>query len=170
MTADQDNDPIARAKADIAEFDRKINILLSEEARVEQQRLQMERERDRIRAFVEMYERYAGRGDGAAEASATETPPTEQETGRVRGRPRVRLGLRRPPKVDRKPEGLPPMPEMITTAIRVAGRGLEPREMTAFIRQKWWPNVKGESVSPIAWRMARQGQLKKDGSFYRLPS
>jgi hypothetical protein len=55
-------------------------------------------------------------------------------------------------------------------AIKSNGRGLEPREMTKFIRANWWPHVKGESVSPIAWRMAQQGQLKKEGSIYKLAS
>jgi hypothetical protein len=157
----QVQDAVARAKADIAELDRRINTVMTEEARLAQQRLVMERERDRIRAFVEMYQRY------------TELPP---------GKPAVIVKAPAQPKkarprlvlLDRKPANIPPMSEMIETAIKEAvgeGRkGMEPREMTEFIRNKWWPNVKGESVSPIAWRMSKNGQLKKDGALYKLPS
>ena len=157
--ATNDQDAIARAKADIAEYDRKINVIRNEEARLESQRRQMESERERIQAFVEMYERYAGRTVEVAkmsdQTSAQKISPLPAKKQKV--------------LLERKPEGIPPMTEMITTALKVAGRGLEPREMTEFIREKWWPHVKGESVSPIAWRMARLGQLKKEGSVYMLP-
>jgi len=157
--ATNDQDAIARAKADIAEYDRKINVIRNEEARLESQRRQMESERERIQAFVEMYERYAGRTVEVAkmsdQTSAQKISPLPAKKQKV--------------LLERKPEGIPPMTEMITTALKVAGRGLEPREMTKFIREKWSPHVKGESVSPIAWRMARLGQLKKDGGVYMLP-
>jgi hypothetical protein len=155
--ATNDQDAIGRAKADIAEFDRKINVIRNEEARLESQRRQMESERDRIQAFVEMYERYAGSG-------STQTNEPTEDVPAVRSMKRVRLRF-----LDRKPKDIPPMTEMIVAAIKSNGRGLEPREMTEFIRDKWWPHVKGESVGPIAWRMSRAGQLRKEGSFYMLP-
>jgi len=76
------------------------------------------------------------------------------------------------PNIERKPDNIPSMPEMIEGALKDAaanGRdGLEPKEMTDFIRKMWWPSVRGESVSPIAWRMVNQGRLKKKGEKYKL--
>lgn len=166
-----DPDAVARAKADLVEFERKINALMSEESRLGLQRLQLEHARDRIRAFIEMYQHYTG--DDHAEAGDAEEVETQRSKAISTEKPikpqrsRVRLRL------DRKPAGIPPMPEMITIAIKVAAdqgiKGLEPSQMTKYIRHKWWPNVKGEFVGPIAWRMARNGQLKKEGSVYKLP-
>jgi hypothetical protein len=72
-----------------------------------------------------------------------------------------------------KPPGTPTITDMILTALQDARsrglRGLEPKEMTAFIAKRWWPNVPGVAISPIAWRMAKQGNLTKDGSLYILP-
>lgn len=167
-----DNEAIARAKADILEFDRKINTIEAEQVRLEAQKRQMSGERDRIKAFVEMYQRYATDSPAAASAGNGTTHTLQAEPLEVGGsrRPRKRAKL----KIDRKPEGIPAMPVMITAALREAkaqGRNsLEPKEMTAFIRAKWWPHVKGDSVSPIAWRMAQLGQLRKDGSTYALPT
>jgi hypothetical protein len=159
----QDQDAVSRAKADIVDFDRKINMVRTEQARLEAQFRQLETERNRIQAFVEMYERYTGRTVNTSQPGAA---PEIRKNIRVIRVPRAA------PKMERKPDGIPAMPEMIKAAIKdavVHGRkGLEPKEMTAFIRQKWWPHVKGESVSPIAWRMVQQGQLKKDGALYKL--
>jgi hypothetical protein len=162
-----DNDAIARAEADLLEYERKINALMTEEARLDAQRRQLEHERDRVRAFVEMYQHYTGDGtpQTGKESEAKPAKPTTTTTRTKRGRMRVRL--------DRKPDGIPPMTEMITTAIKTGIerglKGLEPAQMTNFIRNQWWPNVKSESVGPIAWRMAQNGQLKKEGSTYKLP-
>jgi hypothetical protein len=57
---------IPQSKADLAEFERKINALVTEETRLATQRHQLEHERDRIRAFIEMYLRYTGSMDDAA--------------------------------------------------------------------------------------------------------
>lgn len=76
-----------------------------------------------------------------------------------------------------KPSGIPTMPEMITAAIQserdangnLLSLGLEPRDITKFIAENWWPDVRSELVGPIAWRMWRQGRLSKLGSRYCLP-
>jgi hypothetical protein len=71
-----------------------------------------------------------------------------------------------------KPEGTPTVPAMISAILTDAEKGgkhgLEPKEMTAEISKRWWPSVAGEMISPIAWRMWKRGQLKKDGPRYRL--
>jgi hypothetical protein len=72
-----------------------------------------------------------------------------------------------------KPEGIPTMPEMIIEALkdaRVKGaRGLEPKDMAAFIAAKWWPGVPINAVGPIAWRMYSRAKLTKRQSRYFLP-
>lgn len=73
-----------------------------------------------------------------------------------------------------KPEGTPTVPQMIVEALKDAAAkgqdGLTPAEMTAYIAQRWWPNVKGVAVSPIAWRMwSHNKKLVKEGSLYKLP-
>jgi hypothetical protein len=72
-----------------------------------------------------------------------------------------------------KPEGIPTMPEMIIAALKDAKarglRGLEPKDITAFIATKWWPEVKINNVGPIAWRLYKSERLAKRQSKYRLP-
>jgi hypothetical protein len=72
-----------------------------------------------------------------------------------------------------KPEGIPTMPEMIFEALRDARdrgiKGLEPKDMTAYIAAKWWPDVKINNVGPIAWRLYKSEKLNKRQSKYRLP-
>jgi hypothetical protein len=72
-----------------------------------------------------------------------------------------------------KPEGIPTMPEMIFEALKDARakgqRGLEPKDIAAFIAAKWWPDVKINNVGPIAWRLHKSDRLAKRQSKYRLP-
>jgi hypothetical protein len=66
-------------------------------------------------------------------------------------------------------------PDMIIAALanaRARGlRGLEPKEIARYINDHLAPNVKGEYISSICWRMWKRGQLRKDpGSpLYSLP-
>lgn len=73
-----------------------------------------------------------------------------------------------------KPPGTPTIPEMIFEALKDAASkgspGLQPAGMTSFIAGRWWPEVPGVAVSPIAWRMWKRGQLVKDGPIYKLPT
>jgi hypothetical protein len=72
-----------------------------------------------------------------------------------------------------KPEGIPTMPVMIIEALKDAKargvRGLEPKEITSFIAEKWWPTVTINAVGPIAWRMYSREKLAKRQSKYSLP-
>jgi hypothetical protein len=72
-----------------------------------------------------------------------------------------------------KPAGIPTMPEMIVEALRDAKsrgqKGLEPKEITAFIADRWWPAVTINAVGPIAWRMYTKDKLTKRNSRYSLP-
>jgi hypothetical protein len=72
-----------------------------------------------------------------------------------------------------KPEGIPTMPQMILEALYEAKargvRGLEPKEITNFIAERWWPAVTINAVGPIAWRMHKGDRLSKRQSKYSLP-
>ena len=72
-----------------------------------------------------------------------------------------------------KPAGTPTIPVMIIDALKDARNrglaGLKPKTMTAYIAKRWWPNVPSVAISPIAWRMAKRGDLIKRGSLYKLP-
>ena len=59
--------------------------------------------------------------------------------------------------------------EALSDAANRGAPGLEPAGMTSFIAGKWWPDVPGVSISPIAWRMWKKGLLRKDGPLYMLP-
>jgi hypothetical protein len=69
-----------------------------------------------------------------------------------------------------KPPGLPSMTTMVSAALNDAaqrGHGLTPREVGAFIQQKWWPNATQPAIRAISgWvcRMAKEGQLTRDDS------
>jgi hypothetical protein len=73
-----------------------------------------------------------------------------------------------------KPPGTPTVPEMIFEILsdrKKAGveRGMEPKGLAEIIAKRWWPEVTATEIGPIAWRMAKREQLKKDGPLYSLP-
>jgi hypothetical protein len=74
-----------------------------------------------------------------------------------------------------KPAGIPTVPAMIIEACTNAARGrlagLEPSDVTEFIRQKYWPDVRGPDVASTMWRMWKDGRLAKPNEsspIYRL--
>ena len=73
----------------------------------------------------------------------------------------------------KKPAGIPPMPNMILNvlggAMLVDGSWMEPKTIADQIRNQWWPEAPQTSVGPIAWRMWKEGRLKKEGSLYTVP-
>lgn len=88
--------------------------------------------------------------------------------GTPRGVPKVEVGS---PVKPPKPEGLPSMPELILMALRSADRPLEPKEITEVIRKNWWPDVEGQKIGSIVWRLNDRDDIEKvEGtSTYRLP-
>jgi hypothetical protein len=191
---------ITRAKSDIADLERKINAVKTEESRLALQRTLMERERDRIKAFADMYPRYtespepsehkevqlavssqlvAG-AQSALNINGKDHTATAPEPGETSSSGITKTAQRLPRKTGkrrqalyRKPSGTPKMTEMITASLRDAHKrglpGLKPKDMAEFIRQKWWPHLKGEAVGPIAWRMLQNKELGKNGGLYALP-
>lgn len=68
------------------------------------------------------------------------------------------------------------MPQMIKASLRDAREknlaGLEPREITAWIAKTYQPDVKGEYVSAIVWRLWKRGDVMKPDdtrALYSLP-
>lgn len=73
-----------------------------------------------------------------------------------------------------KPEGLPPVSEMIKEAlahaVAIQAKGLKPAAILSYIRGKWWPGAQSKDVGPIAWRMWQDDKLEKfkDGDYALL--
>lgn len=72
-----------------------------------------------------------------------------------------------------KPANIPTMPDMILevldTQAAILQGGLEPADIRDVIAKKWWPEVRPDVVGPIAWRMWKRGQLRKNGAKYLAP-
>jgi hypothetical protein len=75
---------------------------------------------------------------------------------------------------DRSSSSLPSLPDLVVEVLRSASligeQSLTPQEITARIRAKWSRSVAATSIGPIAWRMARDGRLVRDGGAYALPN
>jgi hypothetical protein len=184
MTTETENNAILRAKADLADCDRKIEITKAEEERLAADRQRWEDERKRLSLFIEMYQRYANEAlhesvaDNSVELVQTQgVKPNGADHADGNGQAdneSPRRAKRRRPAVHRKPAGTPTTNEMIRTALRDAKArgviGLAPKDIASFIRQKWWPHLKSSSVGPAAWRMHRDEQLGKEGNIYVLPA
>lgn len=73
-----------------------------------------------------------------------------------------------------KPEGTPTMPEMIIQILENRGDyglpGATVKQIASDIGSKWWPAVTTTEINPIAWRMAKRGQIIKEGPLYKLPA
>jgi len=73
----------------------------------------------------------------------------------------------------RKPTGIPTMADMILAVLQnaeAANEGpLEPKDIVARIRQRWWPDAPNSSVGPTAWRMWKDKRLDKTGAAYSTP-
>jgi hypothetical protein len=180
MEPDTENNAIARAKADLADFDRRIAVTKAEEDRLAMERQRMETDRGKVVSFIEMYERYAGRASDSEDARGDEAQ-VHTEASKPNGADRAsaivhknngatRHSRKRRPPLHRKPPGTPTTHEMILAALREAEsrgeRGLAPKDIADFIRQKWWPHLKGSSVGPAAWRMYQDKQIRKEGGLY----
>lgn len=187
MHSELENNAILRARADVEDFDRKIAVTKAEEERLATERQRWEAERSKVVAFIEMFERYAGNpANGMASSPVGHdgggpqrgaSKPNGSAHANADSHPRVgasqaRNSRKRRPPVHRKPPGTPTTYEMIVEALRDAERrglqGLAPKDIGTFIKQKWWPHLKGSSVGPAAWRMYKDKQIRREGDLYAL--
>jgi hypothetical protein len=181
MNTEAEDNAIVRAKTDLADLDRKIGVIKSEEDRLATQRQGLESDRNRILAFIEMYQKYAaplgsaGAGNGdRAQPEAPRSNGVDRPSNSMRhDRVSARNSRKRRPPVHKKPPGTPTTNEMILIALRDAHErnlpGLAPKGMAVFIRQKWWPHLKGAAVGSAAWRLYQEKQIRKEGDLYALP-
>lgn len=174
METEIENNALARAKADLADFDRKIALATAEEERLAAERQRWEAERGKVQSFVEMYQRYAG--DPSAEVTGVSDVRSRIDLSKSNSLSEDthsaisnNVRKRRPP-IHRKPPNTPTTHEMILTALRDAESrglpGLAPKDIGTFIKQKWWPHLKGSSVGPAAWRMYQDKEIRKEGGLY----
>lgn len=72
-----------------------------------------------------------------------------------------------------KPDGLPSVAKMIVSVLEEAAadgyHGFRPCDLAEIVRKTWQRDVQTKVVNTIAWKMAKDGKLVKDGSVYRLP-
>jgi hypothetical protein len=64
-----------------------------------------------------------------------------------------------------KPEGLPPVSDMIREAlahaVTLGFRGMKPSAILSYIHGRYWAGATSRDVGPIAWRMWQNDQLEK---------
>jgi hypothetical protein len=179
MDTQSEDNAIIRAKADLADLDRRIGVIKNEEDRLAAQRHGLESERARVLAFIEMYQKYtdhplSGAGDEKGERAqmdALNTNGFDHSSERSR-KGFARNSRKRRPAIHKKPPGTPTTNEMILIALRDAKArglpGLPPKGMATFIREKWWPHLKGAAVGSAAWRLYQEKQIGKEGDLYVL--
>lgn len=175
MEPETENIAIARARADLADFDRRIAVTKAEEDRLATERQRMETERGKVVSFIEMFEKYA---DDAADDIVTQVQTDAPKSNGAhhaassihKNNGAARASRKRRPPIHRKPTGTPTTHDMILEALRDAeSRGLAslaPKDIGAFIKQKWWPHLKGSSIGPAAWRMYKDKEIRKEGDGY----
>jgi hypothetical protein len=67
-----------------------------------------------------------------------------------------------------RPEGLPTTASMVVTALREAGKPSRPKEIAAYIRKRWWPDMSVSVISPVVWHMAQDGRLTSHQGRYSV--
>jgi hypothetical protein len=72
--------------------------------------------------------------------------------------------------VRKKPKNIPSVYVMTITLLRESGsKGLEPQEIVAFVRQRWWPAASSNDINPTLWRLSKHGKLRKEDGRYFQP-
>ncbi len=121
----------------------------------------LRKEREQYKTVLSVMERLGG---------ASPTGPIESELDGLEEDP---SGLSQARPESTKPADAPAMPLMIMEALLVAHEAgkdrLEPKDITQFVRDRYWPDAPTSSVGPTVWRMAKDGRLRKLGEFYALP-
>ncbi len=177
MDQEPKNNAIARARADLADFDRRIAVTKAEEDRLATERQRRDMERGKVVSFIEMYEKYAGNevavgADDSADVAQIQLEKVKSNGADHSGSAFPKIAMRHSRKrraapLHRKPPGTPTTYNMILAALRDAESrglpGLAPKDIGAFIKQKWWPHLKGSSIGPAAWRMYSDKQIRREG-------
>jgi hypothetical protein len=146
-------DEVAKLRAELTQLNVQCQLARDHEVRYALQRGRLEAERTQL--LVKMID-----------ALGAQQPLPEVAPPKI-----VTVGIAPAPKTrqTRKPPGLPTVTSMIEIVLRDAKSGLRPKQVSAFIRQKWWPDVPSSHINSALWHLARDGHLQKHGSHYRLP-
>jgi hypothetical protein len=62
-----------------------------------------------------------------------------------------------------KPPGIPTMPDMIVEVLKrndqLTDEVKSPSQVLEIIKKEWWPTATSTDISPVMWRMAKDGRL-----------
>lgn len=174
-------DTIAKARTDIQQLNGQLAELRNEEQRCQLKRTRLEAERARIMAFIDMCEltqRFNADSTPQGRPAFQVVPidpdkPNGVKFVEVTGNGKCAATPPTPrTKQYRKPENTPMIRDMVTAALQDAARhgqpGLQSHAVVDYVRRKWWPNAKASAICSVAWRMAQNGRLERQGSLYRL--
>jgi hypothetical protein len=169
---------LIKARLEVTRLNRELHALHLEEERCKLRRSRLEGEHSRDQALVDMCELAQRLVEKPLEPYAGPSYHIEEHHGAklvIVDKPAQPSTVAPSPPSARstlKPEGLPSVRKMVLGAIEdAAGRGitsLRPREITAFVRRKWWPSVRGSWVSSVTWKMAQKGELRAGDGKYGL--
>jgi hypothetical protein len=136
------------------------------------ERHELQLERDDLFAVQRTFDRMSGASPSEAATAAAQSSATAALSAKpvvsvsfsssATGAGQMRI---------KKPDNIPTMPEMILETLEIHSlvtEGMPPKDITAFIAERWWPEVTFESVGPIAWRMHRDGKIAKNDKGYAL--
>jgi hypothetical protein len=161
---------VANARADIVRLNNQLRELHLEAERCQLKKARLESERTRVQSFIELCELAQRFGTPALPSQSVpvvQIVPVDVTQPNGVKLVTVAVSKEPPTRHKRKPDNIPPMPEMIAAALR-DGIELAPVAIADFIRKRWWPDVRSVDVNSSVWRLAQIGRLYKSGSRYRL--
>ena len=127
--------------------------------------LALESKRDELDIALRVIAEYEVPATESAKESRPPQPSPNRDT--------VSLPSKKKKTREAKPSGIPEMPTMIRQALKRAHEtgksGLEPIEITEYIRERFWGGCPTSAVGPIAWRMWNRQELEKHEKEYALP-
>jgi hypothetical protein len=161
--------PVAALKAELQILDGRIQAERNDEVRHGLLRGRLEAERAHL--LVKLMEAIAGDTKPTTSSDyatfVTLAPPSTMPPA-----PSFSASLPTATRQALKPDGTPTVRKMVAAALEdAASRGLHqlrPRDITEFIRQRWWPSVESSSITSTVWRMAKDGKLYAENGRYGM--
>jgi hypothetical protein len=168
---------IAQLKADLTDLNMKCQLARDNEVRFALQRGRLEAERTGL--LVKMIEALSPAAAPVAASSDPyrvvmscpmgKTPPIVQPREAVPAMSRTPSRTAGKRKRSLKPANSATTADMVLTVLQGAG-WLRPNQITAVIKQRFWPAVTGHDIAPVVWRLGKLGRLEKGDDGYRLPA
>jgi hypothetical protein len=178
---------LVKARAELARLNNELHALHLEEERCKLRRSRLEGEKTRIAALVDLCELVqclhgpavgecftipGGKGGKAVTFHIEDCHGAKLAVADKPAQPSTAAPSPPPARSTLKPEGTPTVRKMVAAALEdAASRGLHqlrPRDITEYIRKKWWPSVESSSVTSTVWRMAKDGKLHAENGRYGL--